>query len=109
MQALAQAQLLEIEILAGQLDFALQRGEIAVVRHQHAEQIGHVLQRGLGALGLCADQAQHGIDAVEQEMRPDARLQRLQPRLGQRRRQGAVAQVEVVQDQRRWRRAMNSQ
>ena len=101
LQALAQAQLLELEILAAQLDFARQGGQIAVVGHQHAEQIGHVLQRRLGALGLLADQAQHGVDAVEQEMRPDARLQRLQPRLGQRRRQRAVAQVEVVQNQTR--------
>ena len=40
-------------------------------------------------LRIAAHQRQHGVDAVEQEMRPDARLQRLQPRLGERRRQRA--------------------
>ena len=50
-------------------------------RHQHAEELGQVLERGLGALRVLADQRQHRIDAVEQEVRADARLQRLQPRL----------------------------
>ena len=52
-------------------------------------------------LRFAANQAQHGIDAVEQKMRPDARLQRLQPGLGQRRRKRAAAQIEVAQHQQR--------
>ena len=38
---------------------------------------------------------EHGVERIEQEVRPDARLQRLQPRLGERRRIGAGAQPEV--------------
>ena len=79
--------------------------ELAVVAHQHAEQVGHVLERGFGAPRVAAHQRQHGVDAVEQEMRPDARLQRLQPRLGDRRRQRAGAQMEVDEQRRRRRRS----
>ena len=54
-------------------------------------------QRDFGALRVAAHQRQHRVDAVEQEMRPDARLQRLQPRLGDGRRQRAGAQMEIEQ------------
>ena len=70
--------------------------KLAVIGHQHAEQIGEVLEHGLGAPRVLAYQAQHGVDAVEQKVRADARLQRLQPRLGQRRRQRAAAQIEIA-------------
>ena len=76
-----------VEVLAAQLDLVGQRRELAVVAHQHAEQVRHVLQRGLGAPRVAAHERQHRVDAVEEEVRPDARLQRLQPRLGDRRRQ----------------------
>ena len=81
LQAVAESQLLQREVLPAQLDLVGERHEIAVVAHQHAEQIGHVLERGLGALRVRAHEREHGVDAVEQEMRADARLQRLQPRL----------------------------
>ena len=55
----------------------------ARIRHQAAEKVGEVLERALGALRVAAHQPQHGVDAVEKEMRPDARLQRLQPRFGE--------------------------
>ena len=74
--------------------------ELAVVAHQHAEEVGEVLERGLRAPRLAAHQRQHRGDAVEQEMRADARLQRLQPRLGDRRRQRARAQPEVARSAR---------
>ena len=54
-QALAQAQLLELEVLPAQLDLVGERREVAVVAHQHAEQVGHVLQRdSRRAAGRCA-------------------------------------------------------
>ncbi len=40
---------------------------------------------------------EHAVDAVEQEVRADARLQRLQPRLDDRGRERAGAQLEVVE------------
>ncbi len=45
LQAVAQPQLLELEVLAAQLDLVGERRELAVVAHQHAKQVGHVLQR----------------------------------------------------------------
>ena len=77
LQAVAQPQLLDVQILAAEFHFLLQGDEPAVVGHQHPEQVSHILQRPFGALGFAADERQHGIQAVEQEMRPDARLQRL--------------------------------
>ena len=85
-QPLAQAQLLDARVLPAQRDLVGERRELAVVGHQHAEQFRQVLERVLGAPRIAADQRQHGVHAVEQEMRPDARLQRLQPRLDKRRR-----------------------
>ena len=46
-------------------------------------------------LRLGADERKDGVDAVVEEMRPDARLQRLDARLRDGRREGAGAQVEV--------------
>ena len=43
LQPVAQPQLLEREVLAAQLDLVGERRQIAVVAHQHAEQVGHVL------------------------------------------------------------------
>ena len=50
-QPLAEAQLLELEILAAQLDFVGQRRELAVVAHQHAEQSRPCPAARLGAAG----------------------------------------------------------
>ena len=58
-EALAEAQLLEVEVLPAQLDLVGERRQLAVVAHQHAEEVGHVLERRLGALRLAADQRQH--------------------------------------------------
>ena len=59
MQPLAQAQLLELEVLPAQLDLVGERRQVAVVAHQHAEQVGHVVQRVLGAPRVAAHQRQH--------------------------------------------------
>ena len=93
----AQAQLFQIEILPAQLDLVGERRKLPVVAHQHPEQVGQVLQCRLGAPRLGTDEREHGVDAVEQEMRPYARLQRLQPRLGDRRRQRLGAQMKVAE------------
>ena len=100
LQPFAEPQLLELEVLPAQLDLVGERRELAVVAHQHAKQVGHVLERGFGAARFAAHQRQHRVDAVEQEVRADARLQRLQPRFGDRRRQRPGAQPEIG-DQRR--------
>ena len=99
LEPIAEAQLLELEILAAQLDFVGQRREVAVVAHQHAKEIGQILERRLGAARLAAHQRQHRGDAVEQEVRPDARLQCLQSGFGDRRRKRARAQPEVADQQ----------
>src|SRR5688500_6864538 len=85
-QPLAKAPLLERGIALEQRDLVGEAHELARVRHQGAEEIRQVLERALGALRIAPDQRQHRVQAVEQEVRPDARLQRLQARLGQRRR-----------------------
>jgi hypothetical protein len=65
---------------------------------------GHVLlqilERRLRAPRLLTHQGQHGVDAVEEKMRPDARLQRLQPRFRERRRVGTQVQSEVSEHER---------
>lgn len=55
---------------------------MAVVAHQNAEEVGHVQQRGFGLLRIGAHKRQYGVDAVEQEMGTNPRLQRLQSRFG---------------------------
>jgi hypothetical protein len=105
-----------LQVLAAQLDLVLERSQAAVVAHQHPKEVGHVLQRDLSPLGVASDQRKHRVDAVEQEMRPDSRLQRLQPGFGDGRRQRPGAQMEIGQqygdgdqseddpaDQRAWR------
>jgi hypothetical protein len=49
------------------------------------------------ALRVAADEREHGIQAVEEEMRPDPRLQRLQARLGERRRERLREQAEIAE------------
>ena len=97
-EPLAQAQLLEVQILPAQRQLILERDQLAVVGHHGAEQLREVFQRGFGALRLLANQRKHRVQAVEEEMRADAGLERLQARLGDRRREGAVAQMEVPRE-----------
>ena len=56
LEPITQAKLLELEILAAQLDFVGQRCEVAVVAHQHAKKVGQILERRLGAARLAAHQ-----------------------------------------------------
>ncbi len=99
-QPLAQAQLLDGRVALEQRNFVGEAHQAAAVGHERAEQFRQVLQRALGARRIAPDQRQHRVQAVEQEMRADARLQRLQPRLGQRRRVGAQVQRQVGEHER---------
>ena len=89
--------LLEGEILTAELDLVGERHEFAVVAHQDAKEIGHVEQRGFRLFRVGAHERQHRVDAVEQEMRANPGLKRLQPRLGDRRRQRLRAQAEIAE------------
>ncbi len=99
-QPLAEPQLLELEVLPAQLDLVGERRQVAVVAHQHAKQVGQVLSAASARRGSLRTSDSTRGDAVEQEVRADARLQRLQPRLGDRRRQRASAQPEIGDQQR---------
>ena len=97
LQTLAETHLLQIEVLPAQRDLVCERSELSVVAHQYAEQIGKVFQRSLGPARLGAHQRKHRSDAVEQEMGPDPRLQRLQTCLGDGRRQRPGTQIEIAE------------
>ena len=94
------AQLFEFEVLAAEFDLARERHQFPVVGHQNTKQIRHVLQCDFGAPRILAYQRQYGIQAVEQKMRADARLQCLKSRLRERRRQRSAAQVEIREQRR---------
>src|SRR5687767_11389681 len=94
-QPLAEAQALDVGVALEQRDLVGEAYELPRIGHQRAEQIRQVLERALGALRVAPDERQHRVQAVEQEMRTDARLQRLQPRLGERRRIGLGEQTQV--------------
>src|SRR5450755_1497979 len=97
-QAIAETQFLQLEVLPAQLDLVGKRRKLAVVAHENAEQIRQIFQRRFRAPRLAAHQRQYRGDAVEQEMRPDAGLQRLQPRLGNRRRERFRTQLKIEQE-----------
>ena len=97
LQAVAQAQLLQVEILPAQLDFVRPaarqlRGCRAISTRNRSAMSSSAASARRGSLRI---ERQHGVDAVEQEVRPDARLQRLQARLGDRRRERLGAKLKV--------------
>src|SRR5215831_13108905 len=55
-QPVAEAQFLEIEVLSAQRHLVEKGSELAVVAHEHPEQVGHVFERRLGSSGLAAHQ-----------------------------------------------------
>ena len=71
-QAIAQAQLLHFDVLAGQLQFPHQRGATRFTAETGAEQVGEVVQYLLRLLRLIGYQADDGIQAVEEKVGPDA-------------------------------------
>src|SRR5215472_410781 len=51
-ETLPETQLFQIEILTAQLDFVGERGKLAVVAHQHPEEVREIFQSGFGATRL---------------------------------------------------------
>ena len=90
-QALAKADLLNVQIAPRQLDFLRQRGAVALLGKSVAEQVRQVFQHALGLFRLAAHQGDGGVERVEQKVRANARLQLRQPRRGGRRRAAAHA------------------
>ena len=76
-QAFAEAQLFDREVALGQRDFLRQRRRLVAGAQRRAEEVGQVEHGALGALRVLAHQAGDGVHAVEQEVRADARLQRI--------------------------------
>src|SRR2546430_2331070 len=94
-ETLTQAQLLQVEILTAQRELVSESDQLTVVDHDGAEQLRQILQSALGSLRILANEGKHGIQRVEKKMRPDASLKRLQPHLGNRRRDCAFAKVKT--------------
>src|SRR5262249_52182827 len=99
-QPLAEAQLLDLGVALEQPYLVGKAHEALRIRDEAAKQVRQVLERPLGALRVAANERQHRVDAVEEKVRPDARLQRLQPRLGERRRERLDQQPEIDEQER---------
>ena len=82
LQPLAVADLLDRQVALRQVDLLVQRDRVAGIGQRHAEQLRQVLEHALGARRVDAHQRQRGVQRVEQEVRPDARLQFGQPHAG---------------------------
>ncbi len=81
LQTVAETDLLNLEVLARQLAFGRDRHQLARIGQQHAEQVGQIVQHRLGLVRIAAREAGDAVQAVEEKVRPDARLQRLHARL----------------------------
>ena len=68
-QALAKADLLNVQIAPRQLDFLRQRGAVALLGKSVAEQVRQVFQHALGLFRLAAHQGDGGVERVEQKVR----------------------------------------
>ena len=79
-QALAEPQLLHALVGARHVDLLGERDLVALLAEIGAEQIGEILHRLLGARRVAARERGDGVHAVEEEVRPDARLQRMHAR-----------------------------
>src|SRR5690606_2910926 len=80
-QTIAQAILLDPQITAAQTIFLCPGGQVVGLGEIGAEQVGQVQHCGFGLVRVNEVQAEDDVEAVEQELRADARLQRLQQRL----------------------------
>ena len=81
-QLFAEAQAFDAQVLGNQVELLAHRGQGFLRAKRRAEQIRQVLDCSLRVLGSLANQAGNGVHAVEQEMRPDACLQRIDLGLG---------------------------
>ena len=79
-EAVAEPQRFDALIDARELELFFEPQRAVRVAQRGAEQIGEILDGFLGALRVAARQRRDRVHAVEQEVRPDARLQRLDAR-----------------------------
>ncbi|MCY1295632.1 hypothetical protein D9M70_449800 [compost metagenome] len=103
LQALAEPVLLDRQVAATQLQFLAPGHQAARLGQAGAEQVGEVEHRLLGLGRVDRHQAGDAVQAVEQEMRLDPCLQRLDARaqLGLLLAPPLALQIEVAQQQRR--------
>ena len=80
-QAIAEAQLFDAQVVIHQVELFAERARCLAAAERGAEKIGEILDRALGLGRARADQARDRVHAVEEEMRADARLQRVDLRL----------------------------
>ena len=80
-EPVAEPQRFDALIDARELELFLEPQRAVRVAQRRAKQIGEILDGLLGALRVAARQRRDRVHAVEQEVRPDARLQRLDARL----------------------------
>ena len=80
-EPVAEPQRFDALIDARELELFLEPERAVRVAQRRAKQIGQVLDGLLGALRVAARQCRDRVHAVEQEVRADARLQRLNARL----------------------------
>lgn len=95
-EPLTQTQLLDIEITANQANLIFKCNKLTGIGHQRAEQIGQILDDRFGAAWVGPDQRQHRIDGIEQKVRANARLQRLQTRRHHPRRERPATHAKVL-------------
>src|SRR5204862_73918 len=81
--------------------FLAERDRLRALGDGDAEQLGQVFEDALGLARIEANERERGVERVEEEVRPDARLQlgEARRRLGRQRRQGEQAQP--LEDRRR--------
>ncbi len=94
LQPAAEADLLDRQVAPRQLDLVVAGvTALGIDRERDPEQLGQVLEQRLGALRVASHQTERTVQGVEQEVRPDARLQFGQPRgrIGRQRGRGRAA------------------
>ena len=83
-QAVAETHLLDVEVLLQHLELLLQRHLLDVRRVQrHAQQVAEPVHHPVGGVDVGPHQAGDGVQGVEEEVRMQLSLQRLQLRLDQ--------------------------
>jgi hypothetical protein len=80
-----EAQLAELQVALEEVDLLRERDvEALAAAHRHAQQLAEAADRVERAVALAdLHEARDRVQAVEQEMRVDLRLQRQQPRFGE--------------------------
>jgi len=97
-EAISKTQPLHIKIAGAQVDFIIERHQLFLLLHQHAEHVGDFLEHAFGAFRILANDPQHTVQTVEEEMRPYPGGQGVQACLGQGGRVQASAVIEIGED-----------